>query len=425
MKNCRSILLSLLFACGSAHAAAKTPQYFGVRPGVLAEVKERLAVKDPMLEPAFQNLIKDADKALMVEPPTVTAKPQPPPGGNKHDYMTAAPYFWPDPTQPDGLPYVRKDGKVNPEARTDAYDHQRIGTMAKTVETLALAYHFTGNETYAAHAAKCVRVWFLDPKTRMNPNLNYAQAIHGKNTGRGIGIIEGRNLVDAGNAAGLLVSSGSWKPGDHEDLKAWLGKYLDWLLTSNNGRDAAAERNNHGSFYDSQVMRLALILDRTELARKTAQAAKKKRIAAQIKPDGSQPLELTRTNALGYSQFNLEALFDMASLGERVGIDLWHYETPDGGSLRKALDFLLPYIGTPSKKWPYAQMTPLKPSGSALILRQAATVWQIPEVVMKLSPIDGITRHRMNLLWPPPVAVPGVRASTAPASSKPLPPRSN
>lgn len=401
-------LLVLLLSCGSIHAALTTPQYFGARPAALAEVKERLAARDPALEPALKYLLKEADKALKVEPPTVTAKPKPAPSGDKHDYMTAAPYYWPDPTKPDGLPYINRDGKVNPEARTDTYDHQRIGTMAKTVDTLALAYHFSGNEAYAAHAAKCLRVWFLDPETRMNPNLNFAQAVSGKNTGRGIGIIEGRNLVDAGDAAGLLVGSVSWKPAEQEALKSWLGEYLDWLLTSPNGLDEAAARNNHGSFYDSQVTRLALILGRTELARKTVEAAKEKRLALQIKPDGSQPLELKRTNALGYSLFNLEALFDMATLAERVGVDLWRYETPEGGSLRKALDFLQPYIGEPIKKWPHAQITPLKPSGSALILRQAATVWQRPELEKRLARIDGIARQRLNLLWPPPAAAPDV-----------------
>ena len=400
MKFFPSVILSLLIACVSAHAAAKTPRYFGARPGALVEVKERLAKQDPALEPALKELLKDADKALKVQPPSVTQKPKPAPSGSKHDYMTAAPYYWPDPSKPDGIPYLRKDGKVNPEVRTDAYDHQRLGTMTKTVETLALAYDLTGNEDYAAHAAKCLRVWFLDPATRMNPHLTFAQAVPGKNTGRAAGVLEGRSLVSAGDAAGLIRGSKSWPAEDHKVLMKWMGDYLDWLMTSEIGRDEGDATNNHGTFYDVQVIGLALVLNRKNLAKETAEAAKQKRIAAQIEPDGRQPRELTRATSFGYSRFNLSALFALATLAEHAGVDLWNYRTEDGRSMRGALDFLLPFIVEPGKKWPYPQIKAIDPDDLAPLLVQAVSVYQDRKYTEALVALDPDPGSRLRLLVP-------------------------
>lgn len=400
MKHCLNVALSLLLLCGFAHAATKMPRYFGVRPTALAEAKERLAKQDPALDPALKKLIRDADKALKFKPPSVTEKPKPAPGGNKHDYMTAAPYYWPNPSEPGGFPYIRKDGKVNPEVRTDAYDHGRLSTMTKTVETLALAYHFTGNEAYAAHAAKCLRVWFLDPATYMNPHLNFAQAVPGKSTGRAAGVLEGRNLVSAGDAAGLIQGSKAWPGDDHMALMKWMAAYLDWLMNSEMGKDEGDATNNHGTFYDAQIVGLALILDRKDLARETAEMAKRKRIAAQIEPDGRQPRELTRATSFGYSSFNLSAFFDLATLSEHAGVDLWNYQTDDGRSISDALDFLLPYLSGPEKKWPYPQIKPIKPGELAPLMIQAASVYQGQKYAKVVTALDLDPGNRIHLLVP-------------------------
>ncbi|NQX01991.1 alginate lyase family protein, partial [bacterium] len=280
------------------------------------------------------------------------------------------------------------------------FDHARIGLMSANIEDLALAYYFTGNETYAKSAANYLRVWFLDPATRMNPNLNYAQAIAGKNSGRGTGIIEGRNLVSAADAAGLLAGSSAWKEKDQKSLDEWISAYLDWLLTSKNGLDEAAATNNHGTFYDTQVVRLALLLNRPELARKVAGEAKEKRIAVQIEPDGKQPLELERTSALGYSKFNLEAMFELATVAERVGVDLWNYQSPQGGGIRKALDFLLPYIDSPSRKWPYKQIKQIEPESFAPLLAQASNVYGDSKYGNILSRMEGLGSKMVKLLYP-------------------------
>ena len=211
---------------------------------------------------------------------------------------SVAPYFWPDPTKPNGLPYVRHDGKVNPESREDSFDHGRLQEMSEGVETLAQAYFFTGNAAYAERAAKILRVWFLDQATRMNPNLEFAQAIPGENTGRGSGILEGWHVAQAADAAQLLASSTAWTEPDKMEFKAWLEKYFNWLLTSKHGRAESSSKNNHGTWYDVQAVELALVLGHNDVARQIAEAAKQKRMAVQIAPDGKQPLELERTAAL-------------------------------------------------------------------------------------------------------------------------------
>jgi hypothetical protein len=406
-----AFILFITAICGLAKAEDISPRYFAASPGALAEVKSRLAAHDKSLQPALAALIKAADKALEVPPPSVMEKSKVPPSGDKHDYMTTAPYFWPDPAKTNGLPYIRHDGKVNPESREGVFDHDRLGLMANTVETLALAYYFTGNEAYAEHAAKCLQVWFLDPATRMNPHLNFAQAVPGENTGRGTGILEGRNISQAADAAGLLAHSPAWTQNDQKKFKAWLETYLNWLLTSKNGRDEAGARNNHGTWYDVQAMELALVLGKPEVAKQIAGAAKQKRIAVQIEPDGRQPLELERTAALGYSCFNLEALFTLATMSEYVGGDLWHCQLASGqNAIAAALDFLLPYVADPSKKWPYEQIKNFNRDGFAPQLRQAAVIYHQPKYEKILSEFPDAAHERFQLLVPTPATQkPGVQ----------------
>ena len=397
----RLLLFSLAIAlCWAAQAQEPPPRYFGVSPGGLAQARARLAAGDKSLQPALKALTHEADEALQLTPPSVIQKSKTPPSGDMHDYMSIAPYFWPDPARSNGLPYVRHDGKVNPESRNSASDVGRVRLMANTVETLALAYYFTSKDAYAQQAAKFLRAWFLDPATRMNLNLKYAQGVPGLNDGRGTGIIEGRGIAEAADAAGLLAGSKAWRHAEDQALRAWLSTYLNWLLTSTNGQHEAAARNNHGTFYDVQATRLALILDKKDLAKQIAEAAKQKRIAVQIKPDGQQPLELERTASLSYSRLNLEALFLLATMAEHVGVDLWHYETRDGRSLRKALDFLLPYADTPPRPWPFEQIKHYNQTEFAPILRQAALEYGEPKYEAILAKMPGVSHERLQLLFP-------------------------
>lgn len=380
--------------------AAESPRFFSAKPGSLVKAHERLAAGDKDLAKALRNLVGDADDALKEKPPTVTAKSKLPPSGDKHDYVSLAPYFWPDPKKKGGLPYIRHDGKVNPESRDErANDGPRIKLMGGTIETLALAYHFTGKEAYAAHAAKFARAWFLDPATRMNPNFKFAQAVLGKNDGRGTGILEARHIADAVDALGLLAGSASWTNPDQRALDTWLNTFLDWMLTSEAGHDERDARNNHGTFFAAQSARLALCVDRREVARQIIEGGKA-RIGWQIERDGRQPLELERTTSFSYSRFNLEALCELATLGEHAGVDLWHFQTADGRSIRHGLDFMLPYVDQPAKKWPYQQIKEKHDQSDFLpLLRQAALAYDAPAYEAIIAKYSDARSKRFQLLF--------------------------
>ena len=356
------------------------PRYFAAKPGSLAKARARFQGGDKTLARAVRNLVGEADEALRIKPPSVTEKSKLPPSGDRHDYMSLAPYYWPDPKTITGLPYVRHDGRVNPESRdAQANDGPRVKLMGTSIETLALAFCFTTNEIYAAHAAAFARAWFITPSTRMNAHFKFAQAVQGENDGRGTGIIEARSIAQAADALGLLAGAKSWTAADRQAFDAWIDAFLNWLLTSKAGQDEHAARNNHGTIFDVQTARLALHLGRNDLARRILEEAKRRRIAVQIEPDGRQPLELVRTASFSYSRFNLEALAELATLGEHAGVDLWHFATPDGRSIRRALEFMLPYLENPAAKWPFEQIKDRHDADFLPILRAASLAYDAPE----------------------------------------------
>jgi len=317
-----------------------------------------------------EQAVLGADKIRGDGPFSVMQKARAAPSGDKHDYMSQAPYFWPNPATPDHLPYVRRDGERNPEINAIT-DHANMDRMSKDARTLALAYFVTHDEVYASRAALLLRAWFENPATRMNPNLNFAQAVPGVNDGRGIGIIESRGLTSVVDAIGLLNNSANWTVQDQAALESWFTQFLLWLQESSNGRDEAKAQNNHGTFYDVQIADFALFTGQKELSARTLEQAKQKRIEPQIERDGRQPKETDRTKGLSYSAMNLEGMFDLASLGEHAGVDLWNFESKHGGGIRKALDWLVPYA-TGDKKWPYQQIDAFQASDLVPLLRIAA-----------------------------------------------------
>jgi len=376
----------------------QVPQVFLLDGTRLGAVRAAINKGDKDLEPAWEKLQHDAEKARAAGPFSIVNKAVSPPSGNKHDYMSQAPYFWPDPKKPNGLPYIRRDGERNPEINKIT-DHKSLDDLENSVETLALAYYFKGDEAYAAKAVQLLRAFFLDPGTRMNPNLEYAQFIPGVNTGRGIGLIETRGLTRVVDAIGLLAESKSLTAQDERGLKDWFAQFLQWMQESKNGREEAAARNNHGTYYDVQVVSFAFLVGKTDLAKQTLEAAKQKRIAAQVEPDGRQPLELVRTKAWGYSNGNLDGLMQLATLGERVGVDLWNFQTKDGRSIRKALDFLMP-VALGERKWQDQELGGMKPESLFPLMRRAAAVYRDKEYQTLMAKVPQLDRtDRIRLLW--------------------------
>jgi hypothetical protein len=352
-------------------APATVPRLILMRGEWLAESKRRLAAGDGELRPAFDALLDSARAALAAPALSVMQKRRMPPSGDKHDYMSLAPYWWPDPTKPNGLPFIRRDGEMNPESRVD-HDGTRLQRTISNVEALALAWYFTGDPKYATRAAGDLRVFFLDSATRMNPNLNFGQAVLGVNDGRGTGIIDTRTLPQLVDAVRLLDGAPGWTAGDRDGMVAWSRDYLRWLLESPHGRDEQAATNNHGTFYDAQVAALALFVGDSALARRTIGVSATARLAAQVKPDGAQPLELERTRPLHYSLFNLDAYTMLAEMGAHLGIDLWGATTPSGGNLSKALLYIAPYADR-SKPWPTPQVSPAGADDFLASLRRGAS----------------------------------------------------
>src|SRR5256884_910082 len=376
------VILLLTLATRPAIASAEAPKAsdpsvprtFLLDARQLQLTRQRVRDGDKGLTAPWARLEREAQKALSEGPFSIVNKSVTPPSGDKHDYMTQAPYFWPDPKSANGLPYIRRDGERNPEINKIT-DHHSLDQLESSVETLALAYYFKGDEAYAARAMQLLRAFFLDPATRMHPNLEYAQFVPGINTGRGIGLIETRGLTRVVDAIGLLNGSKALTEADQRGLQEWFARFLQWMLDSKNGREESAAKNNHGTYYDVQVVSFALFLGKTDLARKTVETAKQKRIALQIEPDGRQPLELARTRAWGYSNGNLDGLMLLARLAENVDVDLWNYQTEDRRSIRKALDLLTP-VALGERKWQYQELGGVKPESLFPLMRRAAAVYR-------------------------------------------------
>jgi len=345
------LVTALAAVAGGGHAAAGATQSPGaaVPKTVLMDGAVLARVRQQGDAAVIHEARIEADKAMKETPVSVVTKSQTPPSGDKHDYMSLAPYFWPNPATKDHLPYIRKDGQHNPEASA-VPDHENMFRMEDNVRALAVGYFLTGDEAYARQATLHLHVWFLDPATRMNPNLQYAQAVLGVNDGRGTGILDARGLTDVVDSLALLAGSSNWSAAEEAAMHAWFSQYFTWLTTSKNGNDEANAKNNHGSWDDVQTMAIALYLGKTEFVKNLAETAKTKRIALQIQADGQQPMEEARTKSFGYCVFNLTALMKLATMAEKVDVDLWNYKAESGGSIRVALNYLVPFTQDP-KAW--------------------------------------------------------------------------
>jgi hypothetical protein len=396
MKLITHLSVLLLLATFALAWQAK-PHVYSLDAELLQKSKAQLNKKNA----AFITLRRNADEAIKAGPFSVTQKERTPPSGDKHDYLSLAPYWWPDPKSKDGLPYVRRDGEVFPNSKRGT-DAPQLGAMASSVETLALAYYFTGEERYAERAVFLIRAWFLAPATKMNPNFRYAQAVLGHNEGRGAGLIESRHFIKIVDAVGLLNGARAWTEQDQQALTKWFREFVNWMQTSANGKNEAKAKNNHGSWYAAQLACFALFVGDRELARQTAEAARA-RIAWQVEPDGQQPTELTRTRALGYSVFNLIALMTLAEAGKQVGVDLYNYQTKDGRSIRRALDYLVPFAD-PTQKWPHQQINNVENARVELayLLRRAAITYREPkyEELLTKHLAKEAERAQWQLLWP-------------------------
>lgn len=362
-----------------------------IKQDILQGIISRVGQNDPVFTAPMKALLTRSNAALTIKPPSVMDKKRTPPSGDKHDFMSLATYWYPNPNTPDGTPWIRRDGETNPLVVSDEFDRIALERMTHSASDLTLAYAMTGNAAYAEKAATLLRTWFLDPATRMNPHLEYSQAIPGMNNGRCIGIIDTHTWVELLDFVELLRGSSAWPQADHQALQQWFARYNDWLINSALGKEEESQTNNHGTWYDTQVARFALFSGRHDIAKTIIEKARDQRFTVQIEPDGRMPLELARTRSFSYTAFNLRAWFYLARMGEKFSIDLWHHSTTDGRSLQKSLQFAAPYMD-PSVQWPYQQIGEANFRTSFLpALRMGYVKYQDPRYVELLKRASDFT----------------------------------
>lgn len=307
------------------------------------------SVKQQATETLKPYILKEATWAMQQKPVTVTAETSPRSSGGKHDFYSEGDYWWPNPADPTG-PYIQKDGLTNPQN----FVAHRLAMIrfSRIIGALASAYKITHDEKYVKQAVIHLKAWFIAPETLMNPNLQYAQAIKGVATGRGIGIIDTIQLMEVVQGVEAMENSASLDKETLTGIKAWFGEYLTWLTTHPYGKDEMNAKNNHGTCWTMQTACFARFTGNQELMKFCSDRYKDVLLPTQMATDGSFPLELKRTKPYGYSIFNLDAMTTLCQILSTKDNDLWNYQTADGKSIKKGIEFLYPYLKD-KNTWPY------------------------------------------------------------------------
>ena len=351
-------------------------------------------------------VMRAARSYLTQQPHTITSAPASRSAGGLHDYFSEGDYWWPNPKDPSG-PYVRRDGESNPN--NFVAHRELLLRFSIQMPALTAAWLLTRKRIFADRAVAHLRAWFIDPATRMNPNLQYAQAIHGVDNGRSIGIIDTLHLVEVAQAALVLERTEAIAPVDRQGARRWFTEYLNWLTTSDRGRQERDKKNNHGSCWVLQAAEFAVYCQNNGVRDDCRERLRNVLLPEQIAPNGSFPLELARTKPYSYSLFNLDVLGMGAHVLSTPANDLWTYRMSDRRGLEAAFHFMAPYIEN-KQAWPYRhdveyfQYLPVRqPSllfaGLAYRRPEYLALWQrldpdptVPEIVRN-HPI------RQPLLW--------------------------
>jgi len=309
-----------------------------------------LPVKQQVTATLKADILKEAAWALKQEPVTVTAETCPRSSGGKHDFYSEGDYWWPNPQDPNG-PYIQKDGLTNPQN----FVAHRLAMIrfSRIIGALASAYQITGDKKYVKQALWHLKAWFINPETMMNPNLQYAQAIKGVATGRGIGIIDTIQLMEVVQGLEAMLNSPLIDQQTLAGIKGWFSQYITWLTTHPYGKDEMNAKNNHGTCWAMQTACFAKFTGNKEVMDFCRNRFKEVLLPSQIAADGSFPLELKRTKPYGYSIFNLDAMTTLCQILSDKNNNLWTYQTPDGRSIKKGIEFLYPFLKD-KNTWPYA-----------------------------------------------------------------------
>jgi len=303
------------------------------------------------------SIIQWADYLAAQGPWSVTSKPFLAPSNDTHDYLSWAPYFWPNCTgvgnttelTPQQIwvtcPYYPIDGVFNPDIRT-VNNTGAFNALADATIYNALAWVINGSSQYSKNVASWIDTWFLANATYMNPNLNYAQVARGpktSNKGSHTGVLDLKCMVKIVNAV-LVLRMGKapeWTDAIDSGLVNWTKSYLNWLTTDQLALAEAAATNNHGSYYYGQLAALQILVNDIAGANATIQKYFSTLYMGQINATGEQPLEAARTRPYHYRAYNLEAMITNARLAAHVGFDAWRLRTSNNGTIKAALDFTM------------------------------------------------------------------------------------
>jgi len=316
----------------------------------VSQVAQDLSPAAPNLRTLERNrVLSAAGRYLKERPITITASFSPRSAGGRHDFFSEGDYWWPDPANPDG-PYVQRDGMSNPDNFVG--HRQALTRLSVHVPALASAWVLTHDRRYANHVARHLSAWFIDEQTRMNPHLLYAQAIKGRVTGRGIGIIDTIHLVEVVRAMRVLAAARALPAAMVSAVRNWFDRYVTWMTTHEYGIAERDARNNHGTCWVMQVAEFAHFVRRDDLLALCRDRFRTVLVPNQIAPDGSLPEELRRTKPYGYSLFTLDAFATTCEILSTPSDNLWRFETADGRSVRKAVEFMAPFIENKTR-WPH------------------------------------------------------------------------
>jgi Alginate lyase len=323
--------------------------FFLVSFGFFQKVSCQINFKNEIISTLKDHIIEEADWAMKQEPITITANTSPRSAGTVHDFYSEGDYWWPDSTNVNG-PYIQRDGMTNP----DNFTAHRLSMIrfSKIIGALASAYCVSNDDKYVKHALIHLKAWFLNSETRMNPHLLFAQAIKGRVTGRGVGIIDTIQLMEVAQGILVMKNSNAFENQISEGIKKWFSSYLNWLTSHQYGKDEMNAENNHGTCWVMQVACFARLTENNQLISFCRDRYKNILLPLQMERDGSFPLELKRTKPYGYSIFNLDAMTMICHILLDEKNNLWNYETENKKSVRKGIEFLYPFLNDKSK-WPF------------------------------------------------------------------------
>lgn len=363
-------------------------------------------IKKEVVKVLRSGILVRADQALKQAPETITKFVCARSAGGPHDFYSEGDYWWPDPKNPEG-PFIQRDGMTNPEN----FVAHRLAMirLSQIVGTLASAYQITGDEKYVRSALAHLNAWFVSPETRMNPSLLYAQAIKGRFTGRGIGIIDGIQLMEVAQGIRVMQKAKCFNSKQLDSMKSWFAEFLHWLTTHPYGKDEMNARNNHGTCWAMQVASFSKLTNNNELLDFCRNRYKEVFLPMQMAENGSFPQELKRTKPYGYSLFNLDAMTMLCQILSDKEHDLWNFKTAEGRCIKTGIEYLFPFIADKNKwelpkdvmyweNWPVAQPALIFGAG-AFKNNQWFSVWKSLEHFPEVEEVIRNLPVRNPIIW--------------------------